>query len=148
MRGLFQGPCPSSKQIKQELLSGSWTSSPPPALHPQSPRWIQREDASVVRVSFINQTGIGGSTQEEALVRRLRTLLVNLTGSIKGCRLWRGWFPKQISPRAPPRLLLSRFRRSTIPACSRRDHPPAGSDDGDEKSGGLPSNPQWMGWPC
>ena len=103
MRGLFQGPCLSSKQIKTGARAG------PAAPHLLSIPGVSDGFSERTRpwfVSFINQTGIEGPRQEEALVRRLRTLLVNLTGSIKGCRLWRGWFPKQISPRAP------------LPACS------------------------------
>lgn len=96
-------------------------------------------------VPFSNQPGIKGPQQVEAQVRRLRTLLVNVTGSIKRCQLRRGWFPRQISPREPLPACAGRQIQTQRHSCAFR-HVTILQQAVlmVMKSGGLPSNPQWM----
>ena len=97
-------------------------------------------------LSFSNQLGIEGPQQEEALVRRLKTLLVNVTGGIKRCRLWRGWFPRQISPHEPlPACAGCQIQMQHHSCVFRHVTILQQAVMMVMKSGGLPSNPQWMG---
>lgn len=142
--GAFRVPVRHQNRSKQEPCQ-SWTSSPHLLSIPGVPDRLRERTASVVGNPLLTRQVLRVHGRKKALVRRLRTLLVNLTEAIKDGRLWRGWFPKQISPRAPlPPAPGARFRRSTIPAVLTHVTILQQAVMMVTKSG-LPSNPQWMG---